>query len=122
VQVPQIGQRFSDISADVAVADGDIKLESLEARGVSGRLSANARAALRGTELQSVKGQLRIKKDEEATPHVRGVAIGDAWGQIDLAYTRSQDNADIRVDVRTFTYKCRTRPWPTYKIWRSMST
>jgi autotransporter translocation and assembly factor TamB len=102
VQVPQIGQRFSDISADVAVADGDISLESLKARGVSGRLSANARAALRGSELQSVKGHLEIKKDEKLPLTFEGVAIGDAWGRIDLAYMRSQDNTDIRVDVPDF--------------------
>jgi translocation and assembly module TamB len=102
VQVPQIGQRFSDISADVAVADGDISLESLEARGVSGRLSAKARAALRGTDLQSVKGNLEIKKNEKLPLTFEGVAIGDAWGRIDLAYTRSDGNADIRVDVPDF--------------------
>jgi translocation and assembly module TamB len=102
VQIPQIGQRFSDITAEVAVADGDISLESLEARGVSGRLSAKARAALRGTDLQSAKGELQIKKDEKLPLTFEGVAIGDAWGRVAVNYTRSDRSAEIRVDVPDF--------------------
>ncbi|MFZ5893559.1 MAG: translocation/assembly module TamB domain-containing protein [Myxococcota bacterium] len=103
VQIPQIGQRFSDVTAKLRVDEaGRVKLEQLQARGTSGRITASAEAALRGTELQSAKAQARITKSEKLPVTFEGVALGDAWGNINVTYRKTDGNSEIRVDVPKF--------------------
>ena len=99
VEVPQVGQRFSDISAKIGIAGEEIRLESLAAHGTSGRVTANGIATLDGTELETVKARVDIQKRERLPITFEGVAMGDAWGHIDVAYTRARSETVIRVDV-----------------------
>jgi autotransporter translocation and assembly factor TamB len=104
VQIPQIGQRFSDVQAKVLVdPEGRVRLESLTARGVSGRVTANAQASLRGTNVESAKAHAQIAKSEKLPVTLEGVALGDAWGKIDVNYRHSEAANDIRIDVPEFT-------------------
>lgn len=112
IQIPQIGQRFSDVSAKVRVAEGQIKLESLQASGLSGRLSAKGQATLVGTDLRSASGALDIKKDEKLPITLEGQAVGDAWGHIDVKYARSDAGADLRVDIPNFQIELPDAPLP----------
>jgi autotransporter translocation and assembly factor TamB len=102
LQLPQIGQRLSDMSGKVSIKEGEIRLDSLEAHGTNGKLTANARARIQGTTLESVKARVDIKKNEKFPITFEGVSMGDAWGHAELAYTSADRKSDIRVDVPDF--------------------
>ncbi|MGC4093817.1 MAG: translocation/assembly module TamB domain-containing protein [Polyangiaceae bacterium] len=103
LQIPQIGQRFSDVSGKLSLdAAGHIKLQSLSARGTSGRVTAQAEATLRGAELESAKASAQIKKSEKLPITLEGVALGDAWGKLDVSYRKQNEDSEIRVDVPQF--------------------
>src|SRR5262249_37511605 len=62
VQLPQIGQRFSEIEARVAVRDNRFTLERLEARGLTGRVTVVGAAQLDGFALRAADARVAIKK------------------------------------------------------------
>jgi translocation and assembly module TamB len=100
-QIPQVGQRFSDAQAKITVRDDEIRVDSIQARGITGRLTGEARAKLSGTELISASAQLDIKDREKLPVTFEGVMIGDAWGHIrvDYAHADSKAATEIKVDV-----------------------
>jgi autotransporter translocation and assembly factor TamB len=98
VQVPTIGQRFSDVTARVVVADNQFKLEKLEARGTTGRLNVTGAARLDGFELRAANAHLAIRKNESLPITIEGAALGDAWGNVDAAYT-SPATGERRLDI-----------------------
>lgn len=99
VQMPQIGQRFSDIQADVTIGNGEVRVQGIQARGVTGRVTGDALARLRGTELRDVSARVDIREQEKLPVTFEGVEIGEAWGHVDLAYTNSDSLNEIRVEV-----------------------
>lgn len=86
VQVPVMGQRFSDIQARVSVAEDRIELEQLQARGTTGRVSVHGRARLAGTEVREADAELAIAKREALPLTLEGAEIGDAWGKLTARY------------------------------------
>ncbi len=98
VQVPAVGQRFSDINAKVAVSDNQFKLEQLEARGITGRVSARGAARLDGFTLRSAEARCSIKKNEALPITIEGAALGDAWGNVEAKYT-SPPTGERRLDI-----------------------
>jgi autotransporter translocation and assembly factor TamB len=100
VQVPAIGQRFSDITARVAVADNQFKLEKLEARGTTGRLNVTGAAQLDGFDLRGARAHLAIRKNESIPITLEGAALGDAWGNIDASYSSpAKGERQLDIDV-----------------------
>jgi autotransporter translocation and assembly factor TamB len=102
VEVPQIGQRFSDVAAHLSIDGSEIRLDSLQARGTTGRVTANAQATMNGTDLQSASARLDISSREKLPITFEGVEVGDAWGHVDFSYRKSAEGTDIRVDVPKF--------------------
>ncbi|HET9934167.1 MAG TPA: translocation/assembly module TamB domain-containing protein, partial [Polyangiaceae bacterium] len=103
VQIPQVGQRFSDVQAKLSVdPNGKVRLEKLQARGTSGRVTADAEATLRGTNVESAKLAARITKAEKLPVTLEGVALGDAWGKLNVNYRHADGTNDIRVDIPEF--------------------
>jgi autotransporter translocation and assembly factor TamB len=86
VQLPAIGQRFSDISASLSVDNDQVQLEKLEARGTTGKLTARGSARLDGFSLRSADGHVAIAEHEKIPLTVEGAAVGDAWGDLDAKY------------------------------------
>ncbi|HXK18183.1 MAG TPA: translocation/assembly module TamB domain-containing protein, partial [Polyangiaceae bacterium] len=100
VQVPAIGQRFSDISARFAVANNQFKLEQLDAHGTTGRVSVKGGAHLDGFELRAAEAQVSIPNHESIPITLEGADIGDAWGNVNLAYSSpAQGERKLDVDV-----------------------
>jgi translocation and assembly module TamB len=100
VQVPMIGQRFSDISAQVAVGDNQFKLRQLSARGLTGKLSASGAARLDGFELRGAEAKLDIKQREMLPLTIEGATLGEVWGSVNLAYdapARGPRTLDVKV-------------------------
>jgi hypothetical protein len=103
VQLPSIGQRFSDIAAHVSVADDQLKLERLDARGSTGRVSATGNARLDGFALQRADLKVEIAEHESLPITVEGAAIGEAWGTINASYQApAQGEQTLDVDVPEF--------------------
>lgn len=104
LQLPAIGQRFSDIGAKVIIAPGSLRIEDLKARGVSGGFKGEAEAILRGLAPVSAKGTLRIDEDDKLPLTVEGEAIGDAWGAIDARFDvkEAEKQNQIAIDLRKF--------------------
>lgn len=98
VQLPALGQRFSDISARMAVADNQFKLYKLEASGTTGRVSVKGAARLDGFALRGADAQISIAKAEAIPLTVEGSVIGDAWGHINANYA-SPAQGEQRLDL-----------------------
>jgi translocation and assembly module TamB len=103
-QIPAIGQRFSDIQARASIGRGQVRLERLTARGISGKLSAEGSAKLDGLSLTSAEARLRIDKDDKIPVTIEGSAIGDAWGKVDVRVNVNAREREtrVRVDVPEF--------------------
>lgn len=104
IQLPAIGQRFSDIDARLVIHEDQIRLERLTARGVTGRVSVAASARVQGLDVRAAKAQVRIEEDEKLPITVEGVSMGDAWGNINVTFENSPENArsELRVNIPTF--------------------
>ncbi|HEY5958646.1 MAG TPA: translocation/assembly module TamB domain-containing protein, partial [Polyangiaceae bacterium] len=105
VQVPQVGQRFSDVKARIVTQNNEIRLESMEARGISGRVTVDGSALLDGASLRSANARVDIREKEKLPVTLEGVMMGDAWGHAELSYKQDGDKAEIRVDVPRFRLK-----------------
>lgn len=103
LQLPQIGQRFSDVSAKVVVGGGEVRIESIQARGVTGRVTGDARAKLAGLDLKSLDARFSIDEREKLPMTYEGVELGDAWGEADITYAREDERTDIRINVPRFS-------------------
>jgi hypothetical protein len=100
VQIPAIGQRFSDISARVAVGDNQFKLERLVAHGITGKVTATGGARLDGFALRSANAKVVIKEREKLPLTLEGAAIGDAWGNVNATYTSPErGERQLQIDV-----------------------
>jgi translocation and assembly module TamB len=108
--IPQFGQELRDgkasLVADPPSADGRqvIRLQGVEARGISGRIHGEANVTLDGLELASASGTLGIDEGEEVPITVEGVPLGKARGVLEFAVkpvTRGLD-LDVRVKQARF--------------------
>lgn len=86
LQLPSVGQRFSDIGAKLTIAPNRVHLEQVTARGLSGGLEAEAEAELIGLKPVAARATLRIDEDDKLPLTVEGESVGDAWGVIETHY------------------------------------
>ena len=100
VQIPAMGQRFSDIALRVAVAGQKLKLEGLTARGTTGRVTGQAGATLDGFALRAAEAHLVIRNNEPLPLMLEGAALGDVSGSVDAAYTSpASGERKLTIDV-----------------------
>jgi autotransporter translocation and assembly factor TamB len=103
VQLPALGQRFSDISARVGVADNQFKIEKLEARGTTGRVTVKGGARLEGFALRQAKAEVAIAKQESLPLTLEGEALGDAWGHVNATFDNpASGERKLNIDVPEF--------------------
>jgi translocation and assembly module TamB len=99
VQVPAIGERFTDVNATVRIEGDRVLIRDASARGPTGRLTARAAARLDGLELVSAEAHVAIKQREKVPVTLEGAAVGDAWGRVAVLYRNTGGATEIRVDV-----------------------
>ncbi|HEY6078181.1 MAG TPA: translocation/assembly module TamB domain-containing protein, partial [Polyangiaceae bacterium] len=103
LQVPAIGQRFSDIEARVDLRDNQLRLEQLEARGTTGKLRISGSARLDGFELRGAEARASIGEREKLPITLEGQALGDAWGNLSVRYENPRQGSQrVVVDVPQF--------------------
>lgn len=100
LQLPAIGQRFSDISARVAVDGRKLRVEDVSARGLTGRVTANASASVDGFDLRAAEAHVKIAKHESLPLTLEGADLGDVWGNVDANYeSPAKGERKLTVDV-----------------------
>lgn len=102
VQVPAVGQRLSNIEALLRVDDGHLRLEKFRASGITGELHAEGNAELDAMQLRSARVDVRIPKGSKMPLTVEGVAVGDAWGKVNIEYTSTAKAQQLDVVVSKF--------------------
>ncbi len=100
LHMPSVGQRFSDISADVKVTPGALSVEKLTARGLSGGFQASAQAKLDGLTPSSAEAELRIKENQQLPLTVEGESLGDVWGTVKASYRHDPGSATNTINVK----------------------
>jgi translocation and assembly module TamB len=101
IQFPSIGQRFDSIQARATVHDGTLRVENMQARGLTGRMTGSAKFLLAGLSLKEGDIHLAIAPHEQVPITVEGQAMGDASGRVDVKLNRLEGSnvTNIRVDV-----------------------
>jgi translocation and assembly module TamB len=104
VQLPSVGQRFSDVGAKVTITPELVRIEDVKARGLSGGFEAKAEAQLKGLAPVSAKATLSIKEDDKLPLTVEGESMGDAWGSIETMYRvdEATKTNNIEVNLKKF--------------------
>ena len=112
LQLPALGQRFSDIGARVSITPALLRVEDMKARGLSGGFEAEAEAQLEGLSPVSAHATVNIDEDDRLPLTVEGEAIGDAWGKIETTYRvdEAQKKRHIDVDLRKFNVELPAAP------------
>jgi translocation and assembly module TamB len=100
LHMPSVGQRFSDISAELSVSPGSLRIDKLKARGMSGGFEASAQAKLDGLSPSSAEAELRIKEDQQLPLTVEGESLGDVWGTVKASYRRDESSVTNTVNVK----------------------
>jgi autotransporter translocation and assembly factor TamB len=99
VQIPAVGERFTDLTARVVIRDDRVLVRDLTARGPTGRVTVRAAARLDGLELVNAEAHVTVKEREKVPITLQGAALGDAWGRLAVLYRKQEDATQIRVDV-----------------------
>jgi translocation and assembly module TamB len=92
------------VSAKLSVRDGKLQLDSMQARGLTGRVTAQGSAKLKGFSLESAEARLDIKESEKLPVTYEGVLIGDAWGHAKVNYlgNEAENRTELEVEVPQF--------------------
>jgi translocation and assembly module TamB len=108
VHVPQIGQELRDATLHL-VADperGEVRVDGLSAKGLSGSVNGSLRAQLEGLRFEEATGQLTIPANEPLPITLEGVPFGTARGRLDLRATLDEGElaiavkaTDLRIDL-----------------------
>jgi translocation and assembly module TamB len=100
IQAPALGEEFHSVKAKVTLdADGLVKLEDVEARGLSGRLTASGSAHLDGTTLVSADLALDIPKNDAIPLDIQGSNLGTAYGNVTVKATGTPDGKTLKIAV-----------------------
>lgn len=100
LQLPALGQRFSEISARVVVDGKKLRVEDVTARGLTGRVTANASASLDGFALRAAEAHVKIGKNESLPLTLEGADLGDVWGNIDATFENpATGERKLHIDV-----------------------
>lgn len=100
LHIPTVGQRFHDMTADVAVSPDTIRVSRIAARGVTGGFEANASADLEGLAPTRAELEVRIDEDDKLPLTIEGEAVGDGWGRVTATYQRDDVNKTNTMRVR----------------------
>jgi hypothetical protein len=101
IQVPAVGQRFTDVTARVHIEGDRVIVRDVSARGPTGRMTARAAARLDGLELVTAEAHVVIAERQKIPVTFEGAAVGDAWGRVAVLYRSKEDANEIRVDLRS---------------------
>jgi translocation and assembly module TamB len=98
-QVGAIGGELHDVKGKIVLSDESVRMEAFEARGLSGRVTANGVARLSGLAFAGATASVKIDRRETIPLEVQGVTLGDVSGEFTLKATPSPDGKRLDFDV-----------------------
>lgn len=111
VQIPIIGQRFSDVQATARLhPDGNIVVSGGSLRGLSGRAYFDASARLEGLSLAAAQATLRIPKPEAIPMTYEGVSLGSGSGSMQVGVVVKPEVVNIDVAIPNFAFELPANP------------
>jgi translocation and assembly module TamB len=100
IDAPSMGENFHAVKARVTLTDdGVVKLQDVEASGLSGRLTASGSARLDGTTLRTAELSLDINKRSAIPLDIQGTNFGLVYGNIKVEATGAADGKTMTVAV-----------------------
>ncbi|MFO7178295.1 MAG: translocation/assembly module TamB domain-containing protein, partial [Pseudomonadota bacterium] len=99
VQVPAIGQQFRGIDLEATITPERVRVPRFRARGTTGALEASAEAELEGLVPVRAKAEVAIGERTPIPLTWEGQSLGDAWGNLDVTYTRDEADKVHRIAV-----------------------
>ena len=100
LQVTSMGTELRGASGRVTVgADGTVRASNLVAHGLSGTVTGNALARLDGFRFTGGTADFAIAKDQAVPVDLKGVQLGDVWGNAHLSAAESPDHKEVAVTV-----------------------
>ncbi|MEO8184495.1 MAG: translocation/assembly module TamB domain-containing protein, partial [Deltaproteobacteria bacterium] len=100
VHMPNVGQRFSDIDAEVSVSPGSVRIEKLKGKGLSGGFEAQAQATLAGLVPTSAQASLKIKENDKLPLTLEGESLGDVWGNVEASFRHDATAQTNTIEVK----------------------
>ncbi len=106
--IPQLGQELREGRGSIRLQGGErgeqeLVVENVEAKGTSGRVTAEATATFQGLRFQRARGGLAIRQGEELPITVEGVPIGKARGKVDFRLALGEGEVAMDVDLTDTT-------------------
>lgn len=100
VQVAAMGTQLHGARGHLSIGtDGTVRLTGVVAHGVTGTVKGSALAKLEGLHLASASADLEIPKGQAVPMDIKGVQIGDVWGEAHATAVTSRDRATTTVTV-----------------------
>jgi translocation and assembly module TamB len=100
VQLASMGTRLQRARARVTMTpDGTVRIDDVEAHGVTGLVTGSAVAHLSGLRLESAKAEVKVPDDKPIALDVSGAQMGDVYGNVQVTAQRSADGKRMAVAV-----------------------
>lgn len=96
VQIPQLGERFSDVHVDIAADEGGmLRFNEIRARSLSGRLQGEGWLQYDRLGVREVEARLRIPSDDPFPVVYQGVRFGWLDGTLALTGRRRDEQLEL---------------------------
>jgi len=100
VELVALGQELHAVNAKVTFTpDGVVKLESMSAQGIGGKVTASGTAHVDGTALVGAEATVNIAKKDAMPLDVQGANLGTVYGQFVLKAATSGDRKMMNLDM-----------------------
>ena len=99
LNIPKLGQELHDTGIAVTGKDGKLKFENIRAEGAKGLLTGEGSMSFVGLVPHEGKFTFRIAKGQEIPLTLEGAPLGDASGELSVAYARKPREMDVDISV-----------------------
>lgn len=100
--IPQFGQELRGGKAKIVAGEGGlVRIEDIEARGVTGSIRGSGTAKFEGILWKSAEGSFTIGDDDDIPVTYEGVPLGKARGKIDVVAQHTEGRVDFTMRIPT---------------------
>jgi translocation and assembly module TamB len=101
LQLETFGEELHGVQGRVTFRpNGVVVLESIRARGVSGKLEAAGRARLNGLSLEQAHVTVNIPKRKPLPVVIEGESMAEAWTNLELDIIQQENTTSVTINVR----------------------
>lgn len=116
-QIPQLGQRFSDVDARLQVMrDGRILMKNASFRGASGKGSLQLDGQMDAWRPKNLQARLTVDRQERLPLSMAGLGLGEFWGDIETEVDLEYEKKEIIVSTKVREFQLRFPELPTSQV------